>query len=66
MIAREEWLRIPLEARLVEQANHVEDELLRDDLLFAVKRLDELAAKIIDLNAEIGRLEHLSSTVTPY
>lgn len=66
MIAREEWLRIPLETRLVEQANHVEDELLRDDLLAAVKRIDSLVAKIVDLNTEIGRLEHLTTTVTPY
>lgn len=66
MIAREEWLRIPLEARLVEQANHVEDELLRDDLLAAVKHIDALVAKIVDLNTEIGRLEHLATTVTPY
>ena len=66
MIAREEWLRIPLEARLVEQANHVEDELLRDDLLAAVKRIDALVVKIGELSTEIGRLEHLATTVTPY
>ena len=66
MIARQEWLRIPLEARLVEQANHVEDELLRDDLLAAVKRIDALVVKIGELSTEIGRLEHLATTVTPY
>ena len=66
MIAREEWFRIPLEARLVEQANHVEDELLRDDLVEAVKKLDALAKKVLDLNAEITRLERLCAIVTPY
>lgn len=66
MIAREEWLSIPLEARLIEQANHVEDELLRDDLIAAVKRIDALTQRILDLNTEITRLERLSSTVTPY
>lgn len=66
MIAREEWLQIPLETRLVEQANHAEDELLRDDLLFAVKKIDTLTAKILDLNTEITRLERLATTVTPY
>lgn len=66
MITREEWLAVPLEARLVEQANHVEDELLRDDLLLAVKKIDTLAAKILDLNAEITRLERLATAVTPY
>lgn len=66
MIAREEWLQIPLETRLVEQASHAEDELLRDDLLFAVKKIDTLTAKILDLNTEITRLERLATTVTPY
>lgn len=66
MIAREEWLQIPLEARLVEQATHAEDELLRDDLMAAVKKIDTLAAKILDLNAEITRLERLATAVTPY
>ena len=66
MIAREEWLQIPLEARLVEQANHVEDELLRDDLIYAVKKIDTLTQKILELNTEITRLEHLATTVTPY
>lgn len=66
MIAREEWLSIPLEARLIEQANHVEDELLRDDLIAAVKKIDALTQRILDLNIEITRLERLTSTVTPY
>lgn len=66
MITREEWLQIPLEARLVEQANHVEDELLRDDLVLAVKKIDALSQKILDLNVEITRLERLATTVTPY
>lgn len=66
MITREEWLSIPLEARLIEQANHVEDELLRDDLIAAVKRLDTLSERILALNAEITRLERVATTVTPY
>jgi hypothetical protein len=66
MIAREEWLQIPLEARLVEQATHAEDELLRDDLMEAVKKIDALAQRILDLNAEITRLERLATAVTPY
>jgi hypothetical protein len=66
MITREEWLCIPLEARLIEQANHVEDELLRDDLIAAVKRLDTLSERILALNAEITRLERVATTVTPY
>ncbi len=66
MITREEWLSIPLEARLIEQANHVEDELLRDDLIAAVKRLDTLSERILALNTEITRLERVATTVTPY
>lgn len=66
MIAREEWLQIPLEARLVEQATHAEDELLRDDLMEAVKKIDALAQRILDLNTEITRLERLATAVTPY
>lgn len=66
MIAREEWLQIPLEARLVEQATHAEDELLRDDLMEAVKKIDTLAQRILDLNTEITRLERLATAVTPY
>ena len=66
MITREEWLSIPLEARLIEQANHVEDELLRDDLILAVKKIDTLSERILALNAEITRLERVATTVTPY
>ena len=66
MITREEWLSIPLEARLVEQANHVEDELLRDDLVAAVKKIDTLAQKVLELNTEITRLERLATAPTPY
>ena len=66
MITREEWLSIPLEARLIEQANHVEDELLRDDLILAVKKIDTLSERILALNTEITRLERVATTVTPY
>ena len=41
MITKQEWLAIPLEARLVEHATHTEDELLRDDLLQAGFTPDE-------------------------
>jgi len=66
MIAREEWLQIPLEARLVEQANHVEDELLRDDLILAIARIDTLTALVDAQRVEIVRLERLAATPTPY
>jgi len=66
MIAREEWLRIPLEARLVEHASHTEDELLRDDLIAAVRKIDVFAERVAELNVEIVRLERLAATQTPY
>lgn len=66
MITREEWLRIPLESRLVEHANHTEDELLRDDLMAAVRKIDDFAKKVAELNVEIMRLERLAATPTPY
>ena len=66
MIAPEEWQRIPLEARLCEHANHTDDELLRDDLIAAIRKLDEQSARLQDLNAEIVRLEHVSHLVSPY
>jgi hypothetical protein len=66
MITREEWLSIPLEARLTEHANHCEDELLRDDLLAAIKKLDWAIAQIEDLGAEIVRLERIAASPTPY
>ncbi|NDE02773.1 MAG: hypothetical protein EBZ91_13790 [Gammaproteobacteria bacterium] len=66
MIAREEWLRIPLEARLVEHASHTEDELLRDDLIAAVAKIDKFAERVAELNVEIVRLERLAATPTPY
>jgi hypothetical protein len=66
MISREEWLRIPLEARLVEHASHTEDELLREDLLQAVKKIDKFAQTVADQATEIVRLERLSHVVTPY
>lgn len=66
MITREEWLRIPLEARLVEHATHCEDELLRDDLIAAVTKIDALSERVADLNVEIVRLERLATSPTPY
>jgi hypothetical protein len=66
MIAPEEWQRIPLEARLCEHANHTDDELLRDDLIAAIKKLDEQSARLQDLSAEVVRLEHVSHLVSPY
>lgn len=66
MIAPEEWQRIPLEARLCEHANHTDDELLRDDLIAAIKKLDSVSARLADLNFELARLERLAHTVSPY
>ena len=66
MITRDEWLRIPLEARLIEHATHTEDELLRDDLLQAVKKIDKFAAQVAEQAVEIVRLERLQHVVTPY
>ena len=66
MIAPEEWQRIPLEARLCEHANHTDDELLRDDLIAAIKKLDEQSARLQDLSAEVVRLERVSHLVSPY
>ncbi len=66
MITREEWLAIPLEARLTEHANHCEDELLRDDLIAAIKKLDWAIAQIEDLGAEMVRLERIAASPTPY
>lgn len=66
MIAPEEWLRIPLEARLCEHANHTDDELLRTDLIAAIKKLDEQFARLQDLGAEVVRLEHAAHLVSPY
>jgi hypothetical protein len=66
MITKQEWLAIPLEARLVEHATHTEDELLRDDLLQAVKKIDKFAAQVAELSVEIVRLERLQHVVTPY
>ena len=66
MIAPEEWQRIPLEARLCEHANHTDDELLRDDLIAAIRKLDSAIAQIEDMSAEILRLERLAHTVSPY
>lgn len=66
MITREEWLRIPLEARLVEHATHSEDELLRDDLISAVRKIDDFASKVAELNVEIIRLERIAASPTPY
>lgn len=66
MITREEWLAIPLESRLVEHATHSEDEMLRDDLIDAVRKIDTLSQRVADLNVEILRLERLASSPTPY
>lgn len=66
MIAPEEWLRIPLEARLCEHANHTDDELLRDDLIAAIRKLDSLTAQLRDIGVEVLRLERLAHTVSPY
>lgn len=66
MISREEWLAIPLEARLTEQANHTEDELLRDDLILAIARIDTLTALVDAQRVEIVRLERVAATPTPY
>ena len=66
MIAPEEWQRIPLEARLCEHATHTEDELLRGDLLAAIKKLDWAIAQIEHMSAEMLRLERLTHTVSPY
>ena len=66
MITKQEWLAIPLEARLVEHASHTEDELLRDDLLQAVKKIDKFAAQVAELSVESVRLERLQHVVTPY
>lgn len=66
MIAPEEWRTIPLEARLLEHASHTEDELLRDDLIQAVKKLDKLSADMGHYAAEILRLERLAAIQTPY
>lgn len=66
MIALEEWQRIPLEARLCEHANHTDDELLRDDLIAAIKKLDWAIAQIADMSAEMIRLERLTHSVSPY
>lgn len=65
MIEPAEWKALPLEVRLTEQASHLEGEdLLRTDLLGAVILIQRLRAKVIDLEAEVNRLERLS--VTPY
>jgi hypothetical protein len=66
MITRQEWLKIPLEARLVEHATHTEDELLREDLIQAVKKIDKFAAQVADLSTEVIRLERLQHVSTPY
>jgi hypothetical protein len=66
MITRQEWLQIPLEARLVEHATHTEDELLREDLIQAVRKIDKFAAQVADLTTEIVRLERLLHAPTPY
>ena len=66
MIAPEEWQRIPLEARLCEHANHTDDELLRGDLIAAIKKLDWAIAQIADMSAEMIRLERLTHSVSPY
>jgi len=67
MITREEWLAIPLEGRLVEHATHSDDELLRDDLIAAVAKIDSLSQRLADLEAETLRLERLSASIaTPY
>lgn len=66
MIAPEEWQRIPLEARLCEHANHTDDELLRDDLIAAIRKLDWAIAQIADMSAEMIRLERLTHSVSPY
>ena len=66
MITKQEWLAIPLEARLIEHATHTEDELLRDDLLQAVKKIDKFASQVAEQAVEIVRLERLQHVVTPY
>jgi len=66
VITRDEWLRVPLEARLIEHANHCEDELLRDDLIQAVKKIDKFAEQVATLNVEVVRLERLAASPTPY
>jgi hypothetical protein len=66
MITRDEWLRIPLEARLLEHATHTEDVLLREDLIQAVTKIDKFAAQVADLTTEVIRLERLQHVSTPY
>lgn len=66
MITPQEWRQIPLEDRLIEHASHTEDDLLRQDLLDAVLKIDRFAARIADLSSEIVRLERIATSPTPY
>lgn len=66
MITSEEWRKIPLVDRLIAHSNQTDDELLRDDLIAAVRALNILIARRLDLEAEIVRLERLAASVSPY
>ena len=66
MITSEEWRKIPLVDRLLAHSNQTEEELLREDLIAAVRALNILTARRLDLEAEIVRLERLAAMVAPY
>jgi len=66
MITSEEWRKIPLVDRLIAHSNQTDDELLSDDLILAVRALNILIARRLDLEAEIVRLERLAASVSPY
>lgn len=66
MITSEEWRKIPLVDRLIAHSNQTDDELLSEDLIAAVRALNILIARRLDLEAEIVRLERLAASVSPY
>jgi hypothetical protein len=66
MITKAEWMKIPLEARLVEHANHTDDDLLRHDLIAAIAKLDLQLERIRESELEVARLERLAHVVSPY
>lgn len=71
MMDSSEWKKVPLDERLAYLVGQTDDPLLREALNevlenFSHHAVNQLRAKVVELETEIGRLERLAYAPTPY